>query len=38
MSYCFFYLGRMKDAEYFNTRWRMGILEESDSQMRHIYT
>ena len=37
MSYCFLYLGQMKPAEYFNTRWRMGILEEADSQIRHIY-
>ena len=37
MSYCYFYLGKMKKAEYFNTRYRMGVLEEADSQVSHIY-
>lgn len=37
MSYCYFYLGQMKKAEYFNTRFRMGVLEEKDSQIRIIY-
>ena len=37
MSYCYFYLGQMKKAEYFNTRFRMGVLEEPDSQVRAIY-
>ena len=27
----------MKKAEYFNTRYRIGIYEEEDSQMRQIY-
>ena len=27
----------MKKAEYFNTRFRMGIYEEEDSQIRLIY-
>lgn len=31
MSYCYFYLGKMKKAEYFNTRFRMGVLEDKDS-------
>ena len=38
MSYCYFYLGQMKKAEYFNTRYRMGVYEEDDSQIRNIYT
>ena len=37
ISNCYYYLGQMKDAEYFNTRYRMGVLEEPDSQIRHIY-
>lgn len=37
LSLCYFYQGQMKGAEYFNTRFRMGILEEPDSQVRRIY-
>jgi hypothetical protein len=37
MSYCYFYLGQMKKAEYFNTRYRIGIYEDEDSHIRHIY-
>lgn len=37
MSNCYFYLGQMKKAEYFNTRYRVGIYEEENSQMRQIY-
>ena len=37
MSNCYFYLGQMKKAEYFNTRYRMGVYEEEDSQIRQIY-
>lgn len=38
MSNCYFYLGQMKKAEYFNTRYRVGIYEEEESQIRTIYT
>ena len=37
MSYCYFYLGQMKKAEYFNTRYRSGVLEDENSQVRSIY-
>jgi len=28
----------MKKAEYFNTRFRIGVLEDEDSQIRVIYS
>ena len=37
LSLCHFYLGQMQKAEYYNTRFRMGILEEDQSQIRSIY-